>query len=230
MNRRDIILAAVFINLGLLSLLFFFAMSTDEDKFNDQTDLNNNIAMVAEEAPQPILIETSSLLTEPGDELDNALKDYASAIITSDYDDETPEPVLQIAKPKEEKAPLSGQFVEVTIKRGDALEKIARANNTTVEAIKQINHLSTDRVYIGQVLKVPVGIQAKASTKVVAAAPAAPSVTSSSDAQYYVIKSGDNPWKIAKQFNVKFDDLLKLNDLDEEKARNMKIGERIRVR
>lgn len=227
MNRRDIILAAVFINLGLLSLLFFFAMSTEDEKFTEQPD--QNIVMVTEEPPRPIFVEaTTASQTEPGDEVDNALKDYAATIITADYEDDVPDPIPQIIPPKKEEK-VSGNFVEVTIKRGDALEKIARANNTTVEAIKQANHLNTDRVYIGQVLRVPVG-KTKSTAKKEVAAPTHTTVNQSADAEYYVIKSGDNPWKIAKQFHVKFDDLLKLNDLDEDKAKNMKIGERIRVR
>lgn len=47
---------------------------------------------------------------------------------------------------------------------------------------------------------------------------------------YHIIKSGDNPWKIAKQYNVKYEDILRLNQLDEAKARNLKIGDRIRVK
>lgn len=47
---------------------------------------------------------------------------------------------------------------------------------------------------------------------------------------YHVVKSGDNPWKIAKHYNVKYDDILRLNQLDETKARNLKIGDRIRVK
>lgn len=51
-----------------------------------------------------------------------------------------------------------------------------------------------------------------------------------STAEYYVIKSGDNPWKIARRFNMDFEELLALNSLDEEKARNLKIGQKIRIR
>lgn len=47
---------------------------------------------------------------------------------------------------------------------------------------------------------------------------------------YHTVKSGDNPWKIAKQHGVKYDDILRLNNLNEEKARNLKIGDRIRVK
>lgn len=48
--------------------------------------------------------------------------------------------------------------------------------------------------------------------------------------QYYTLKSGDNPWKVAKQFRVGFGELLKLNHLDEAKARNLKPGDVLRVK
>jgi LysM repeat protein len=51
-----------------------------------------------------------------------------------------------------------------------------------------------------------------------------------SQPEYYVIKSGDNPWTIARKFHIKFEDLLRLNNLDEEKAKNLKIGQKLRIR
>jgi LysM repeat protein len=44
------------------------------------------------------------------------------------------------------------------------------------------------------------------------------------------MKSGDNPWNIARQHRVNFDDFLRLNQLDEEKARQLKPGDKLRVR
>lgn len=41
------------------------------------------------------------------------------------------------------------------VKNGDSLEKIARANNTTVKAIKELNGLTSDRINIGQALQMP---------------------------------------------------------------------------
>lgn len=134
-------------------------------------------------------------------------------------------------------------YVDVTVKRGDALEKIARSNGTSVEAIKKANHLSSAKLSVGQVLRIPT----KKSLETADAAsqktrPAQPQVAAlppkevekkinpSTDAVYYTIKSGDSPWKIAKQHNVPFEDLLKLNNLDEERARTLKIGDRIRVK
>lgn len=48
--------------------------------------------------------------------------------------------------------------------------------------------------------------------------------------EWYTMKSGDNPWKVAKSHKIKFDALLKLNQLSEEKARNLKPGDQIRIR
>jgi|GEM_PF-1886428 len=47
---------------------------------------------------------------------------------------------------------------------------------------------------------------------------------------YYVMKSGDSPWKIAKQLGINYEEILRLNQLDEEKARKLKVGDRIRVK
>lgn len=38
---------------------------------------------------------------------------------------------------------------------GDTLEKIARKNDTTIQKIKDLNSLSSDRIYVGQKLKMP---------------------------------------------------------------------------
>lgn len=41
------------------------------------------------------------------------------------------------------------------VKSGDSLEKIAHANGTTVKALKEVNNLTSDRIRIGQKLKLP---------------------------------------------------------------------------
>lgn len=42
------------------------------------------------------------------------------------------------------------------IKRGDTLTKVAKVNHTTIRALKAANHLTTDHIYAGQTLKLPV--------------------------------------------------------------------------
>ncbi|MCG8600954.1 MAG: LysM peptidoglycan-binding domain-containing protein [Verrucomicrobiales bacterium] len=55
--------------------------------------------------------------------------------------------------------------------------------------------------------------------------PAAGKPTPEPAPQTYVIKSGDNPWLIAKNHGIKLDALLKANDIKDPK--NLKIGDRL---
>jgi LysM repeat protein len=48
--------------------------------------------------------------------------------------------------------------------------------------------------------------------------------------KFYVVQSGDNPWKIAKKFHISFEKLLQLNNLNEKRARVLKVGERLKIR
>ncbi|MBI2742297.1 MAG: LysM peptidoglycan-binding domain-containing protein [Chlamydiales bacterium] len=41
------------------------------------------------------------------------------------------------------------------VKSGDSLEKIAKQQHTTIEAIKKLNDLSSDRIVVGQEIKLP---------------------------------------------------------------------------
>lgn len=41
------------------------------------------------------------------------------------------------------------------VKEGDSLEKIARAHQTSVKAIKELNNLANDKIIVGKTLKIP---------------------------------------------------------------------------
>jgi len=58
-----------------------------------------------------------------------------------------------------------------TVKSGDNLSKIAKAKGTTVKALRAANNLRTDRITVGQKLKIPVKASAPANG---GAAPAEP--------------------------------------------------------
>jgi LysM repeat protein len=222
MTRKDTILIAVIINAGLLSVLFATAVIYDTNKGVDQAEEGIQISSV------PPVSNTAVASAAGGDEVDNVLSYYANPSqpieveINSDSYSVLPSEVS-----KEASSPTSATASyakEVVVKKGDVLEKIARANGTTVESIKQINQLKSERLQIGQVLK----IIHEESPKV--ATPVKPVPTEQSEIVYYVVKSGDSPWKIAKQNGVKYEDILRLNGLNEEKARNLKIGDKIRIK
>ncbi len=50
------------------------------------------------------------------------------------------------------------------------------------------------------------------------------------EGKYYIVKSGDNPWSVAIKNHIKFDELLRLNNLDEDKAKKLKPGDKLRIK
>jgi peptidoglycan DL-endopeptidase LytF len=195
MSRRDTILVAVLINAGLLALLFMIAINPDEERGFDKAPL----IVEAPEIQEKVELAAPAALVEV--EMDKVLQEVAEPPVQADQ------------KKTDEK-----QHVTITVKRGDMLERIARANGTTVQRLKQLNQLQDERIEIGQLLRVPVSSTKEEEVP-----------RKEENEEFYTIKNGDNPWKIAKQFNVRFDDLLQLNQLDEEKARKLKAGDKIRV-
>ncbi len=235
MSRKDTIIITVLINLGLLAILFAVAVIYDDDAtLEHPAEIKKSLVLAPASvpAPTPIPVDETAYASSdlPADEVDHVLNSYVNADgqEVSVFEEVVQEPPAHAKEEGETTASApseTGDFVEVTIKRGDALEKIARANNTTIDAIKKENNLRSEKLSVGQVLRVPVGKKKRASQVSENAR-----ASTTTDKQYYIVKSGDSPWKIAKQFNVKFEDLLKLNNLDEEKARNLKVGDKIRVK
>jgi LysM repeat protein len=63
-------------------------------------------------------------------------------------------PAPSAAAPTAPTAAVSGENIYV-VKSGDTLSRIATQQGTTVKAIKQLNGLTTDRITVGQKLKIP---------------------------------------------------------------------------
>lgn len=253
MTRKDTILIAVVINAGLLAVLFTTAVIYNTDKESDQAEFLASVT--GTKAPEA---ETRSELIAAvtvEDEVDHVLKYYTSPQARSSAIEVKPEPIVRQPVIKQEprivqrealkeiepaaQSTSTEQYIEVTVKRGDVLEKIARANKSSVAAIKQANNLTGEHLSIGQVLKVPLKQEGNSPSAHVATerAQLKPETKIQQNADmkeldpvYYTVESGDNPWKIAKKSGVKYDEILRLNHLDEDKARNLRIGDRIRVK
>lgn len=230
MNRRDTIIVAVLLNAAIIAVLLIMAVNTDEEVFYDRpsTQAESPAEVSLMQTPNSQQIETEVVGFE------GMLGDYPSS--PDDYflvDDDLgliPEKSAHTVSTAQKIS--NGEIddvkvVDIVVKKGDSLDKIARANGTTIEAIKQANKLKSEKLSIGQKLKVPVGLRKPAVSSI--DKPAAVAIPST-DAEYYTLKSGDTPWKIAKQQHVSMEDILRLNKLNEEKARNLKIGDKIRIR
>lgn len=229
MSRRDTIIVAVLVNAGLLMILFATAVRSDKK--------------TEPAAPKHMELAHTSTPVVKSDQVDDFFDQYISPVpVLNDLEGEpialmeeiplslpvsAPEPVIEKKIVEATPAPLhtpakvTPAFVDVTVKKGDYLEKIANANNTTIAAIVQANNLSSTQLKIGQVLKVPLSsgaVKKKVTTPL------------SSDAEFYVVKEGDSPWLIASRNKIRLDDLLRLNDLDEQKARRLRPGDRLKIR
>ncbi len=232
MNRRDTIIIAVLLNAGLLIVLFATSVKSDKtEEVVPTTVLSSNHPEVQS---APTSIAAAHKASAGADQLDQVIQQYVTPQVTGQTetqpnfladlqalgtDTSTPVPVMEHAPAIVENHAAGQSFGEVTVKKGDVLEKIARQHHVSVNDLMKVNKLSSSRLRIGQTLKIP-GSGSNHSVATV----------SSETAQYYTIKTGDNPWTIAVKHHMKVDELLKLNNMNEDKARRLKPGDRIRIK
>lgn len=107
--------------------------------------------------------------------------------------------------------------------RGDTLYSIAQKYNTTINAIKELNNLTSNTISIGQELYIP--------TLDIPNVPIEPEFPPENDniitdTDIYIVKRGDSLWKIAKDFNTTVEELINLNNLS---TINLQIGDQLLV-
>ena len=86
------------------------------------------------------------------------------------------------------------------VKAGESLVSIADKNNTTPQSIRQVNHLTSNSIRSGMILKMPTPQKTVASTK-------------SETAQIYVVKKGDTLRNVAQKFSVSDKDIAVWNKI-----------------
>ncbi|MFC6463810.1 LysM peptidoglycan-binding domain-containing protein [Marinilactibacillus sp. GCM10026970] len=96
-----------------------------------------------------------------------------------------------------------------TVVGGDTLTSIARRFNTTVNAIKSLNNLKTDQIFVNQKLTV----SGKASSTPVTNSPSASAPTETVQSSYTVL-AGDTLSGIARKFNTSVSTIKSLNGLN----------------
>jgi LysM repeat protein len=79
-------------------------------------------------------------------------RQYAAYVDRMQGRQPTPQATVQVA----EAQPVDAQ-VEYKVRRGDSLWTIARSYGTTVENLRTANQLASSRIFVGQVLDVPLG-------------------------------------------------------------------------
>lgn len=210
MDRKKTIITAVIINAGVLGVLFIAALAGRDE------GAPSSEPMALHSEPAPLFIEPAPLQkSEP-----LPLVQLPSEVPKAE------EPVAHKLPPLAKETASSAEYVEIAVKKGDTLEKIARAHRTTAEEIIKLNQLPSSFLRIGQILKVPVVKTLATAPKLKPTAP----IEKAAGPEYYTVKVGDNPWTIAMKHHRSVEELLKLNGLNEEKARKLKPGDRLRIR
>ena len=226
MNRKNTILIAVMINAGLLTVLLVAALTTEERVVQSHSSLANKELTLPKFDDPPLYEEFAPIaVVEPKKKEEDSPSLQIVHKLPALEEVTVPEaPSIPAVKPPPiAKAPSPSQIRptnEVIVQKGDNLEKIARKYHTSVDEIIKLNHLPSSFLKIGQVLKIPAGhslVQNKEKVK-------------DAGPEYYTIKVGENPWAIALRHHMKLDELLRLNGLNEAKARKLRPGDRLRIR
>lgn len=96
---------------------------------------------------------------------------------------------------------------EYVVRSGDTLWLLAQRYSTTVDAIKHLNGLTSDMLYIGQVLRIP-------------------STTAPVPYFEYTVRSGDTLWLLAQRFGTTVNAIKNLNGLGSDM---LNIGQILRI-
>ncbi len=84
-----------------------------------------------------------------------------------------------------------------TVRKGDSLWLIARRAKTTTKTIKSVNNLTSTRLSIGQVLRIP---RAQTQSRNIKTAD-------------YQVRRGDSPYLIAERYKMSLADFMRINNL-----------------
>jgi peptidoglycan endopeptidase LytF len=260
MSRRDTIIVAVLINAGLLIVLFASALKSNflseefvaNSKPASQHTLDpvlkketafasgDEVDLALNQSTQHPIAAASSPPVSPLSSLQSLDSLQTSPPIASNFTEDLkaiaiPETQIPAARtlvmPIIPSNPSDPEYIEIKVKKGDVLEKIARYHHTTVAEIMKANQLTSSNLYIGQILKIPNKAIKKTNSSTIAFSPQGSSASHATHegVKYYIVKKGDSPWTIAIKNRLKVEDLLKLNNMTEEQARRLKPGDQLRI-
>ena len=167
---------------------------------NDLKSLNNltsNTLSIGQVLKIPSDSEETDYITYQvvsGDSLYSIAKKYSITVNTIKDINNLSSNLLNIGQTLKIPSSVSTEptYLTYQVVSGDSLYSIARKYNTTVDAIKNLNNLTTNNLSIGQILKIP---------------------SSTTNYTTYQVASGDSLYSIAKKFNTTVNEIKVLNDL-----------------
>ena len=116
------------------------------------------------------------------------------------------------------------------VKAGDTAGKIALAHRVKLADLMRANNLtdkSARRIRVGQKLIIPGGKTVKSTGAATAAASTRSDAAATAAGGIYVVRAGDTIGKIAYAHRIKSADLMRANNLNEQSARRLQIGQKL---
>ncbi|NGX41161.1 MAG: Peptidoglycan endopeptidase LytF [Candidatus Anoxychlamydiales bacterium] len=246
MSRRDTIIISVLVNAALLAVLFTTAI-TKNSTLEEPKLANNALIENTQQAKDMLannvisnLEKTSNVQDKPDiqkqfaslmEDKEEVRKDAnENKIVSNNEVEKIVYKLPEIAKALHEKTDekILENVFEITVRSGDSLERLARANHIKISDITNLNNLPNSFLRIGQKLLIPTNAQIqKINTTPTLKLEERKAFESH---EFYIVKVGDNPYTIAIKHSMKPHELLKLNNLDEKKARRLKPGDKLRIR
>lgn len=241
MSRKDTIIITVLINTALLAVLLIIGLVTPE-KVIDNPTLASSLQKPKEvptveftpllpdskiETEQEVVYKLPELIpdrremaievvVEKGDTLDLISQKYKTSVEKVIAFNDLKSPLLRIGQ-KINIPPQEQEIKAVTeVKKVEIAKVIPLPEVKKVETPKVVVASETKKVEVAK--PKPVAEVKKVETP------------NFQEQQYYIVKIGDNPWTIALKHHIKLKNLLELNGLDQNSARKIKPGDKLRVR
>lgn len=106
------------------------------------------------------------------------------------------------------------------VKAGENLVSIADKNNTTPQSLRQANHLKSNSIHAGMMLKIPTAQHSGNTPSTARIKPGS--------SQVYVVKQGDTLWNIGHKFSVSGKDIADWNKLNSKTA--LVLGQKLSIK
>lgn len=222
MSKKETVVVCFLMNAVLMVILFIGAIKHPEEKrVKDETHII--LEETNDDNKQSSLDSIDRLLDEYVMKKESEKNQELEVAVEAKTEVEPKKQEMQEcqAKTEELKEPepkqqiiMSEKMYEIKVVSGDSLDKLAKRHNTSVQEIMKLNNLNSSTLQIGQILYVKQLSKMKKDQE---------------QKRYYVVKSGDSPWTIAAKNNLKLNELLKLNQLNESSAKKLKPGDRLRI-
>jgi LysM repeat protein len=122
--------------------------------------------------------------------------------------------------PKDEQSGATDVYV---VQQGDSLSKIAKKHGISLQTLRSLNTLSSDKILVGQKINVPMA--GSTQPRSYSSGSAAEQHAIMTDGNLYIVQPGDTLSSIASRLHMRQSDLQRLNNLND--PNRLRVGQKL---